>query len=132
MAGGSKSFRRTPWILQQLSMLGKQAWLCFFLGFVRSYLNSIFLLGDFMGGGTDLFSALLAICSVYNVCAVNGALPPCRPALSGRPSNPRAPGLAVPAAGEALPAQQVSSLFIAFRPCRWEKIKKLTRARSIA
>ncbi|CAK8987202.1 unnamed protein product [Durusdinium trenchii] len=66
-------FRRTAWTTEQLALLEKQAWLCFLLGFFRSYLNSNFFLGDFMGGGTDLFAALLAIFGIYNVCSMNGS-----------------------------------------------------------
>ncbi|CAJ1332578.1 unnamed protein product, partial [Effrenium voratum] len=65
---------RTPFIAQQLSGLEREAWICFVLGFLRSTLNSSALLGDFMGGGTDLFAALLAILGIYDVCAMNGSL----------------------------------------------------------
>ncbi|CAJ1385683.1 unnamed protein product [Effrenium voratum] len=66
--------QRTPFIAQQLSGLEREAWICFVLGFLRSTLNSSALLGDFMGGGTDLFAALLAILGIYDVCAMNGSL----------------------------------------------------------
>ncbi|CAJ1456030.1 unnamed protein product [Effrenium voratum] len=66
--------QRTPFIAQQLSGLEREAWICFVLGFLRSTLNSSALLGDFMGGGTDLFAALLAILGIYDVCAMNGGI----------------------------------------------------------
>lgn len=59
--------------VRSMSWLRLEAFVCFFLGFVRSWLNSSFFLGDFLGGGTDLFGALLALCGVYNACAMNGA-----------------------------------------------------------
>eukprot|EP00931_Biecheleriopsis_adriatica_P014292 TRINITY_DN116015_c0_g1_i1.p1 TRINITY_DN116015_c0_g1~~TRINITY_DN116015_c0_g1_i1.p1 ORF type:complete len:227 (-),score=33.03 TRINITY_DN116015_c0_g1_i1:29-709(-) len=65
--------QRTPLTGRELPLLEREAIALFFLGFLRSYLNASAMLGDFMGGGTDLFSALLAFGALYDACAMNGS-----------------------------------------------------------
>ncbi|CAE8695650.1 unnamed protein product [Polarella glacialis] len=65
--------QRTPFVARELPLFERQAFLCLALGFVRSYLNQTANLGDFMGGGTDLFAALLALLATNDCCMMNGS-----------------------------------------------------------
>eukprot|EP00434_Breviolum_minutum_P024110 symbB.v1.2.021282.t1/scaffold1831.1/size99527/5 len=79
-----------------------------------------------MGGGTDLFAALLALCSVYNACAMNGAIsPPLNPGVGWiliwyRPLSRPAPGPREPHAPLA-PRNGAPRNGALHRPRRWEK-----------
>eukprot|EP00933_Yihiella_yeosuensis_P041750 TRINITY_DN3615_c1_g3_i1.p1 TRINITY_DN3615_c1_g3~~TRINITY_DN3615_c1_g3_i1.p1 ORF type:complete len:257 (+),score=37.42 TRINITY_DN3615_c1_g3_i1:40-771(+) len=65
---------RSPFVDSSLVMLEKQAFACIAMGFVRGYLNNTALLGDFMGGGTDMFTGMLAIFACYDFWQMNGSL----------------------------------------------------------
>mmetsp|Transcript_20750 Transcript_20750/g.65456 ORF Transcript_20750/g.65456 Transcript_20750/m.65456 type:complete len:233 (-) Transcript_20750:59-757(-) len=64
---------RTPFAEREFPQFQRRALLCLGLGIARSYLNAQGALNDFMSGGTDLFSAGLALCAVFDVCHMNGS-----------------------------------------------------------
>uniref|UniRef100_A0A7S4VJP4 Uncharacterized protein n=1 Tax=Alexandrium monilatum TaxID=311494 RepID=A0A7S4VJP4_9DINO len=64
---------RTPLSQRELPQLEKGAILCLGLGLVRSCLNVKASLNDFMSGGTDLFTGILGLCAVHDVCLMNGS-----------------------------------------------------------
>jgi len=65
--------RRTPAVVSNLKRLETCALVCLVLGLIRGGLNHSQLLGDFMGGGTDIFAALLAFLALYDCCMMNGS-----------------------------------------------------------
>lgn len=64
---------RSPRIVDHLKRFETEALICLGLGALRSYLNQSAWLGDFMGGGTDLFSAGLALCATFDCWSMNGS-----------------------------------------------------------
>lgn len=63
-----------PALNQRIERFGTAVWGFFVLGMFRSAIAQRFVVHDFMGGGTDLFGALLGIFAVHNCCESNGSL----------------------------------------------------------
>lgn len=64
---------RNPSLAGRLQLFEKQAAACMVLGFLRTYVVQFGMLNDFLTGGSDVFSAALALFASYDCCACNGS-----------------------------------------------------------